>query len=215
MNRLARSRAQALLRTSGGRIALGVAALGVVHGDIGTSPLYALSILFFPYRGHPVTPDVVYGGLSLVVWALTIVVAVKYAIFVLRADNDGEGGVFALYGLLDKFNRNGKALLAWSLLLGAGLLFGDGVITPAISVLSAVEGISIATPVLSKAVIPITIVLLTLLFSLQFKGTRGVGRIFGPIQAFLGRRSRATGPTSGSTPPTSRCARPGGSSRWR
>ncbi len=181
MDRLARSRAQALLRSGGGRIALGIAALGVVYGDIGTSPLYALNILFFPHRGHPVTPDVVYGGLSLVVWALTIVVTVKYAIFVLRADNDGEGGVFALYGLLDKFNRSGKALLAWSLLLGAGLLFGDGVITPAISVLSAVEGISIATPVLSKAVIPITIVLLTFLFSFQFKGTRGVGRIFGPI----------------------------------
>jgi KUP system potassium uptake protein len=175
------ARSQAFLRTGGGRIALGVAAIGVVYGDIGTSPLYALNILFSHYRGHTVTPDAVYGGLSLVVWALTIVVTVKYAIFVLRADNDGEGGVFALYGLLDKFNRNGKALLAWSLLLGAGLLVGDGVITPAISVLSAVEGISIATPVLSKAIIPITIVLLTLLFTFQFKGTRGVGRIFGPI----------------------------------
>jgi KUP system potassium uptake protein len=182
LDRIASSRGQATVHTRGsGRIALGVAALGVVYGDIGTSPLYALNILFSHYRGHPVAAGAVYGGLSLVVWALTIVVTVKYAIFVLRADNDGEGGVFALYGLLDKFNRNGKALLAWSLLLGAGLLFGDGVITPAISVLSAVEGISIATPVLSKAVIPITIVLLTLLFSFQYKGTRGVGRIFGPI----------------------------------
>jgi KUP system potassium uptake protein len=181
MGRIVGSRGQGAHRPSGRRIALGVAALGVVYGDIGTSPLYALNILFFHHRGAALTPETVYGGLSLVIWALTIVVAVKYAIFVLRADNDGEGGVFALYGLLDKFNRNGKALLAWSLLLGAGLLFGDGVITPAISVLSAVEGISVATPVLAKAVVPITIVLLTLLFAFQFKGTRGVGRVFGPV----------------------------------
>ena len=163
------------------RWATSIAALGVVYGDIGTSPLYALDLLFFHHKSGALAPDAVYGGISLVIWALTIVVALKYAVLVLRADNDGAGGVFALYGLLYRFTKQGKSLLAWSLLLGAGLLFGDGVITPAISVLSAVEGLSVATPVFSQAVVPITIVLLTALFAFQFRGTRGVGRIFGPI----------------------------------
>ena len=163
------------------RWATSIAALGVVYGDIGTSPLYALDLLFFHHPRGALTPDTVYGGISLVIWALTIVVTLKYALLVLRADNDGEGGVFALYGLLYRFTKQGKSLLAWLLLLGAGLMFGDGVITPAISVLSAVEGLSVATPVFTKAVVPITIVLLTLLFAFQFRGTRDVGRIFGPI----------------------------------
>jgi len=156
-------------------------ALGVVYGDIGTSPLYALNLMFFRSGHPPLTQESIFGGVSLVIWALTLVVTIKYAIFVLRADNDGEGGVFALYGLLDKIKKEGKYLLSWMLLLGAGLLFGDGSITPAISVLSAVEGISVATPAFSHLVIPITIVLLTVLFAFQFKGTGGVGRIFGPV----------------------------------
>ncbi|NDY74954.1 potassium transporter Kup, partial [Desulfobacter hydrogenophilus] len=112
----------------------------------------------------------------------TVIVAIKYALLVLRADNDGEGGIFALYGLLHGHsNRRGRKLLLWSLLLGAGLLFGDGIITPAISVLSAVEGLGVATPALGQTVVPLTIVLLTVLFALQYKGTAGIGTVFGPI----------------------------------
>lgn len=173
--------AKSAKRPHAGQIALSVAALGVVYGDIGTSPLYALNLLFFHHREATPSPEAIYGGISLVIWALTIVVAIKYAFLVLRADNDGEGGVFALYSLLDRFNRRGKSIISGMLLLGAGLLFGDGVITPAISVLSATEGIAVATPVLSKAVIPATLLLLTVLFAVQHRGTREVGRVFGPI----------------------------------
>ena len=161
--------------------ALSIGALGVVYGDIGTSPLYALNLMFFGHEGVALTPGNIYGGISLVIWALTIVVALKYAIFVLRADNDGEGGVFALYGLLDKFNTGRLAMLSWSLLIGAGLLLGDGMITPAISVLSAVEGIAVATPISSQVIILITLAILTLLFAFQYKGTGGIGKIFGPV----------------------------------
>jgi KUP system potassium uptake protein len=165
------------------RLALGaLGAVGIVYGDIGTSPLYALDQIFFGHGNVPPTHDNVLGGISLVIWALTIIVTLKYAILVLRADNDGEGGIFALYGLLhDKSKRSGSRLLLWSLVMGAGLLFGDGIITPAISVLSAVEGVSVATPSLGRTVIPLTILLLTGLFSLQAKGTMGIGKVFGPI----------------------------------
>jgi KUP system potassium uptake protein len=165
----------------GGVPRLTIAAMGIVYGDIGTSPLYALDQIFFGQAKPELTADNVLGGISLVVWTITIVVAIKYAIFVLRADNDGEGGVFALFGLLHDYRRRGTILLLWSLMLGAGLLFGDGFITPAISVLSAVEGLSIATPALANAIIPITVVLLTALFAIQFKGTSGIGSVFGPI----------------------------------
>jgi KUP system potassium uptake protein len=160
---------------------LTIAAVGIVYGDIGTSPLYALNQIFFgPAKAVP-TPDVILGGISLVVWTITIIVAIKYAIFVLRAQNDGEGGVFALYGLLHQYRNRGTRILLWSLMLGAGLLFGDGFITPAISVLSAVEGLGVATPSLAGMVIPITVLLLTALFAVQFRGTSGIGRVFGPI----------------------------------
>ncbi|MEO5598886.1 MAG: KUP/HAK/KT family potassium transporter [Novosphingobium sp.] len=155
-------------------------ALGVVFGDIGTSPLYAVGLLFAHQLAAP-TQEEVLGGISLILWTLTLIVALKYALLVLRADNDGEGGVFALYGLLDRFNRKGRAPLAWALLLGAGLLFGDGIITPAISVLSAVEGLSVAAPRLSGFVIPVTLALLTGLFWIQHRGTRAVGHVFGPV----------------------------------
>lgn len=164
-----------------GLLALSLGALGVVYGDIGTSPLYALDIMFFGHKGIPLTPDNILGGISLVIWSLTIIIAIKYAIFVLRADNDGEGGVFALYALLLKFKHRGKFILLGLLLLGAGLLVGDGIITPAISVLSAVEGIAVATPLFGSASIPLTIILLTVLFVFQYKGTGKVGSIFGPI----------------------------------
>jgi KUP system potassium uptake protein len=165
----------------GGFGALTIGAVGIVYGDIGTSPLYALDQIFFGRAGLPRTPDSVLGGISLVIWTITVIVAIKYAIFVLRAQNDGEGGVFALYGLLHEHQRRGTRFLLWSLMLGAGLLFGDGFITPAISVLSAVEGLEVAAPALADMVVPITILLLTILFAVQFKGTSGIGRVFGPI----------------------------------
>jgi KUP system potassium uptake protein len=159
--------------------AVSLAALGVVFGDIGTSPLYAINLLF---SHHAVmTPRHIYGGISLVLWSLIVVVAIKYAVLALSADNDGEGGVFALYGLLDKANRGGRSLLAWALLLGAGLLLGDGVITPSISVLSATEGLAVAAPWTAHLVVPATLVLLTALFWVQKRGTGKVGLVFGPI----------------------------------
>jgi KUP system potassium uptake protein len=160
---------------------LTIGALGIVFGDIGTSPLYAMDALFFGRGEAAPTPDDVLGGVSLVIWTITIIVAVKYAILVLRAQNDGEGGVFALYGLLHAGDKPSKPLLLWALMLGAGLLFGDGMITPAISVISAVEGLQVATPSLSDMVIPITVGLLTALFAIQFKGTSQIGIVFGPI----------------------------------
>ena len=162
---------------------LTVGALGIVYGDIGTSPLYAMDALFFARAGGLQTPADVLGGVSLVIWTITLIVAIKYAILVLRAQNDGEGGVFALYGLLHDPKKQGARLLLWALMLGAGLLFGDGMITPAISVLSAVEGLHVATPALDGVIVPITIGLLTGLFAVQFKGTSGIGIVFGPILA--------------------------------
>jgi KUP system potassium uptake protein len=165
----------------GGFATLTLAALGIVYGDIGTSPLYALDQIFASHADLARTEANVLGAISLVVWTLTIIVAIKYALLVLRAQNDGEGGVFALYGLLHEHNKRGMRALLMALMLGAGLLFGDGFITPAISVLSAVEGLGVATPSLSGAVVPITICLLTLLFAVQFKGTAGIGAVFGPV----------------------------------
>ena len=166
----------------GSFVTLTVGALGVVYGDIGTSPLYAMDALFFGRAGAGQTPGEVLGGVSLVIWTITIIVAVKYAILVLRAQNDGEGGVFALYGLLHERRKQAATLLLlWSLMLGAGLLFGDGIITPAISVLSAVEGLQVATPALGNTVVPVTIAILTALFVVQVKGTSRIGIVFGPI----------------------------------
>jgi KUP system potassium uptake protein len=161
--------------------ALTVGALGIVYGDIGTSPLYAMDALFLGRAGAAQTTAEVLGGVSLVIWTITVIVAIKYAIFVLRAQNDGEGGLFALYGLLHEHKKRGMRPLLWALMLGAGLLFGDGMITPAISVVSAVEGLQVATPALAEIVVPITIGLLTALFAIQFKGTSGIGGVFGPI----------------------------------
>lgn len=162
-------------------LALSLGALGVVFGDIGTSPLYAINEMFFGHtKNLPVRADVL-GGISLVVWALTILISIKYIIFVMRADNDGEGGVFALYGLLDKVSSRAKIIIGGLLIIAAGLLFGDGIITPAISVLSAVEGLSVATRAFDPYIVPITIALLSGLFLIQSKGTASVGKIFGPI----------------------------------
>ncbi len=156
-------------------------ALGVVYGDIGTSPLYAINQLFFGRGSTGTTPEIVYGGVGLVVWALTIIVAIKYIIFVLAADHDNEGGVFALLSLINKNKRTGTAVVIMLLILAAGLLFGDGMITPAISVISAVEGLEVATGAFHPYIIPLTIIILTALFAAQYKGTTKVGRVFGPV----------------------------------
>ena len=160
----------------GGFLPISVGALGIIFGAIGTSPLYALDQLFFGRAEAARAPADVLGGVSLVIWAITIIVAVKYAVLVLRAQNDGEGGVFALYGLLSERPKRAPTFLLWLLMLSAGLLFGDGIITPAISVLSAVEGLQVATPELGHAVVvPITVVLLTALFAIQSRGASGIG----------------------------------------
>ncbi len=161
--------------------ALAIGAIGVVYGDIGTSPLYAIDQIFFGSAAVAPTPENVLGAISAAIWTIFVIVAVKYALLVLRAENDGEGGVFALYGLLHKYKNRGARVLLWSLMLGAGLLLGDGMITPAISVLSAVEGLDVATPAFAPYVPPITIALLTGLFSIQHRGASGIGVIFGPI----------------------------------
>ena len=163
--------------------ALALGALGIVFGDIGTSPLYAIDPIFSGPAAVPATAENVEGAISLAVWTLIVIVGIKYALLVLRAENEGEGGVFALYGLLHKFKEQGSRLLLWSLMLGAGLLFGDGMITPAISVLSAVEGLDVATPQLAPYVIPLTLLLLTGLFAIQSSGTSRIGILFGPVLA--------------------------------
>lgn len=165
-------------------VALSLAALGVVYGDIGTSPLYALRECFSGHHAVPVTQANVLGVLSLVFWSLIIVISIKYLVFILRADNHGEGGILALTALL--IPRRGRLTeRGWQLiglgLFGAALLYGDGVITPAISVLSAVEGLEVATPVFQPFILPITIAILIGLFLIQRRGTASVGRIFGPI----------------------------------
>jgi KUP system potassium uptake protein len=165
-------------------LSLSLLALGIVYGDIGTSPLYAMRECF--YGSHPValTPANVLGVLSLIFWSLVIVVMIKYHVYVLRFDNRGEGGILALMGLvgMDKSRRAAvRSTLIVLGVFGAALLYGDGIITPAISVLSAVEGLEIATPFFKPYVIPLTIIILILLFFFQRRGTAGVGAIFGPI----------------------------------
>ncbi|HMJ20070.1 MAG TPA: potassium transporter Kup [Gemmatimonadaceae bacterium] len=174
---------------SGRRLAqLTLLALGVVYGDIGTSPLYALRECFKPEYGLAATEINVYGVLSLILWSLISVVSIKYIVFVMRADNRGEGGILALVALmLQRLHReadlNKKAAITVIGLIGAALLYGDGVITPAISVLSATEGLAVVEPFLSKFAIPLTLVIIFMIFFFQKKGTAKVGRIFGPIMA--------------------------------
>ncbi|MCC6556149.1 MAG: potassium transporter Kup [Polyangiaceae bacterium] len=164
---------------------LALAALGVVFGDIGTSPLYTIKECVHGERGVPPTPANVLGVLSLIFWSLMMVVTVKYLTFVMRADNQGEGGILALLALVPERMRTGKGSrlggLAALVLIGAALLYGDGVITPAISVLSAVEGLRVATHALDRAVVPITCAILLALFSIQRHGTEKVGKMLGPV----------------------------------
>src|SRR5687767_820369 len=165
-------------------LSLSLLALGIVYGDIGTSPLYALRECFHGPHAVPLSKANIYGVLSLIFWTLVVVVTLKYQVYVLRFDNRGEGGILALLGLTGtKKDRRpvSRAVLVALGVFGAALLYGDGMITPAISVLSAVEGLQVATPFFRPYIIPITIIVLVLLFAIQRRGTAGVGLIFGPV----------------------------------
>jgi len=162
---------------------LSIAALGVVYGDIGTSPIYALRECFYGEHSIASTPANVLGVLSLITWALILVVTIKYLAIVLRADNKGEGGTIALVALLNPWRaRRGSQRYVLMLLglFGASLMYGDGAITPAISVLSAVEGLNVATPAFHPFVVPITLVIIIGIFLMQSRGTAGIGAMFGP-----------------------------------
>lgn len=161
--------------------ALTMGALGIVYGDIGTSPLYAMNEVFFGGGRLAATPEHIVGVASLIFWMLVLVIGIKYATFVLSADHGGEGGSFALLGLIQRFN--GQHIIPISLLLmfAAGLLFGEGIITPAISVLSAIEGLKVAAPGLGHFVVPLTIVVLSGVFLFQKKGAKWIGKVYGPI----------------------------------
>jgi KUP system potassium uptake protein len=170
---------------SGGLFGLAMGALGIVFGDIGTSPLYAVQTVFsIDNNAVSPTPVDVYGVVSMIFWSVTLVVTVKYVGFILRADNDGEGGIMALAALVRGVSSSSarRASIALALgVLGASLFYGDSLITPAISVLSAVEGLEVARPELAEAVLPIGITILTLLFVVQRWGTHHIGRLFGPV----------------------------------
>ena len=179
--------------------ALSLAALGVVYGDIGTSPLYAIRESFSELYGVAPTPANILGVLSLIFWSLIIVISIKYLVFVMRADNNGEGGIMALTALVtperraapggqaerdpdeSTFTARRRNALVLIGLFGASLLYGDSMITPAISVLSAIEGLEVATPVFQPYILPITIAILVALFSIQSRGTAGIGKVFGPV----------------------------------
>jgi KUP system potassium uptake protein len=170
------------LRHKGSPSFLALTAIGVVFGDIGTSPLYTFSVTLSA-TGHPVpTAADVLGIVSLIFWALMAMVSLKYGVLVLRADNDGEGGILALLSLVERItNGPGIPILVLLGIVGAALLYGDGVITPAISVLSAMEGLKLITPALEKFILPLTLAILIGLFAMQRRGTASIGRLFGPV----------------------------------
>ena len=177
------------MRQSTARGALELGALGVVFGDIGTSPLYTVQTLFSPSDPHPVRASTVniYGAISLIFWAVMIIVTITYVLLVMRADNDGEGGIMALITLIRRHGvpsgRRTAMALAVLGVFGASLFFGDSMITPAISVLSAIEGVQVVDPSVGSIVLPITVTVLVALFVLQRLGSATVGRLFGPVMA--------------------------------
>ena len=190
-------------RPSSSLAALTLGAIGVVYGDIGTSPLYALKEVFA--HGHvPLTPQNIYGVLSLVFWTLTVVVSIKYVVLILRADNNGEGGLIAMLALASQAVKDRPVLRKRLLMVGifgTAIFFGDGVITPAITVLGAMEGLEVAAPGLHHYIVPLSLVVLTLLFLVQRHGTTTVGKLFGPVMvlwfavlAVLGLSQIATNP---------------------
>jgi KUP system potassium uptake protein len=163
---------------------LSLTALGIVYGDIGTSPLYAMRECFHGPHAIRATPDNIFGVLSLIFWALIIIISIKYCVFVLRADNHGEGGILALTALATPIkivSKSERWVLVVLGIFGAALLYGDGIITPAISVLGAIEGLNVATPLFASYVVPVTIAIIVGLFLIQSRGTAKVGRLFGPI----------------------------------
>lgn len=157
-----------------------LAALGIVYGDLGTSPLYTYQTIVGTVGGHPSASDAL-GLLSLVIWSLIVTISVKYCVFVMRADNHGEGGILALMALVTGKARHFTGGLVVAGLFGAALIYGDGIITPAISVLSALEGVNVATDVLKPYVVPGALTILLLLFAIQARGTARIGKVFGPV----------------------------------
>jgi KUP system potassium uptake protein len=161
--------------------ALSLGALGVVYGDIGTSPLYTMQLIFTTHSLAP-TARHVYGAVSLIFWSLVMVVTLKYVLLILRADNEGEGGIMALVALIERsVGSRRKVALVMIGILGASLFYGDGMLTPAISVVSAVSGLQVASPTLAAQIVPFSIVILAVLFALQRFGTGAIGVLFGPI----------------------------------
>ena len=172
-------------RPSSGLAVLTLGALGVVYGDIGTSPLYTVKQIFAP--GHvPLTPDNIFGVLSMMFWSITVIVSLKYVMLILRADNNGEGGLIAMLALASQAVKERPVLRRRLLALGifgTSIFFGDGVITLAVSVLGAIEGLEVATPGLTHYIVPLSLVVLTVLFLMQRHGTGGIGKFFGPVTA--------------------------------
>src|SRR3954463_9363459 len=170
---------------AGGRrfLPLTLTAIGVVYGDIGTSPLYTIRECFYGPHGFEPTPENVLGVLSLIVYSLVLIISIKYIALVMRADNQGEGGILALAALLPQRREGGPRwpVLVLMGIFGASLLYGDGMITPAITVLGAVEGLNVATPLFERFVVPITVGILIGVFAIQRHGTDRVGKLFGPI----------------------------------
>jgi KUP system potassium uptake protein len=165
-----------------GLAALALGALGVVYGDIGTSPLYTEQTIFSSYRATAhITPAGVYGVASLIFWALMVVVSIKYAGFIMRAHNRGDGGIMALTALLARNRVAHGAVLVTLGIFGAALFFGDGIITPSISVLGAIQGVQVATPALAHLVVPLSVGILVALFVLQRYGSGTIGWLFGPV----------------------------------
>src|SRR5438034_84442 len=164
-------------------ITLALGALGVVYGDIGTSPLYAFRECFAEHHGYRVLPrsDNILGVLSLICWSLVVIISIKYLIFVMRADNRGEGGILALMSLVRPKASRRRGLLIALGIFGAALLYGDGMITPAITVLGAVEGLTVATPLFESYVVALAVAILVGIFAIQQRGTHLVGRMFGPV----------------------------------
>ena len=167
-----------------GLAGLVVGAIGVVFGDIGTSPLYTIREAFSPHYGLVASHDTVLGVLSMIFWSLTLVVTVKYVTIIMRADNDGEGGIMALMALAQRcFPKDSRTAYVVGILgiFGASLFFGDGVITPAVTVLSAIEGLEVVAPRMHAWIVPITVLVLVALFATQRFGTARVGKVFGPV----------------------------------
>lgn len=168
-----------------GMATLALGALGIVFGDIGTSPLYALQTVFAAdHQAVKPTEGDVFGVISLVFWSITLIVSIEFVLFIMRADNDGEGGILALIAKVEGAplrSHRAKAVLIGLGMFGVALFYGDGIITPAISVLSAVEGVEVVAPSLASLVLPVTIAILVGIFAIQRFGTHVIGRVFGPV----------------------------------